>query len=51
MLAEASGPYSTYLRGDPHDEGYIMAALPPTVANGRVYAATFSGQIMVYGLK
>ena len=35
MLAEASGPYSTYLRGDPHDEGYIMAALPPTVANGR----------------
>ncbi|TKY86732.1 hypothetical protein EX895_004372 [Sporisorium graminicola] len=35
MLADGNGPYSTYLRGDPHDEGYIMAALPPTVANGR----------------
>ncbi|CDW98065.1 hypothetical protein [Sporisorium scitamineum] len=35
MLADGNGPYSTYLRGDPHDEGYIMAALPPTGANGR----------------
>ncbi|SPO23052.1 uncharacterized protein UTRI_01730 [Ustilago trichophora] len=35
MLADGNGPYSTYLRGDPHDEGYIMAALPPTVASGR----------------
>jgi hypothetical protein len=24
---------------------------PPTVANGKVYAATFSGKLMVYGLK
>jgi hypothetical protein len=24
---------------------------PPTVANGKVYAATFSGNVMVYGLK
>lgn len=35
MLADANGPYSTYLRGDPHDEGYIMAALPPSAVNGR----------------
>ncbi|SJX61663.1 uncharacterized protein SRS1_12647 [Sporisorium reilianum f. sp. reilianum] len=35
MLADGNGPYSTYLRGDPHDEGFIMAALPPTGANGR----------------
>ena len=35
MLADGNGPYSTYLRGDPHDEGYIMAALPPAVASGR----------------
>jgi outer membrane protein assembly factor BamB len=24
---------------------------PPTVANGKVYAATFSGKLVVYGLK
>jgi outer membrane protein assembly factor BamB len=24
---------------------------PPTVANGKVYAATFTGKLMVYGLK
>ncbi|GAC96401.1 integral membrane protein [Pseudozyma hubeiensis SY62] len=35
MLADGNGPYSTYLRGDPHDEGFIMAALPSTVASGR----------------
>lgn len=35
MLADGNSPYSTYLRGDPHDEGYIMAALPPTIASGR----------------
>ncbi|KAI3493256.1 hypothetical protein L1887_42097 [Cichorium endivia] len=35
MLADTNSPYSTYLRGDPHDEGYIMAALPPTVASAR----------------
>lgn len=36
MLDNGNSPYSTYLRGDPHDEGYIMAALPPSVvANGR----------------
>ncbi|KAJ1028715.1 hypothetical protein NDA16_001881 [Ustilago loliicola] len=36
MLDNGNSPYSTYLRGDPHDDGYIMAALPPSVvANGR----------------
>lgn len=36
MLADGgNGLYSTYLRGDPHEEGYIMAALPSTVASGR----------------
>ncbi|KAJ9478360.1 Integral membrane protein [Pseudozyma hubeiensis] len=35
MLADGNGPYSTYLRGDPHDEGFIMAALPSTAASGR----------------
>ncbi|KAJ1585080.1 hypothetical protein NDA12_007065 [Ustilago hordei] len=36
MLDNGNSPYSTYLRGDPHDEGYIMAALPPSVvANSR----------------
>ncbi|EST07550.1 TRP-like family [Kalmanozyma brasiliensis GHG001] len=35
MLADGNSPYSTYLRGDPHDEGFIMAALPPAPGNGR----------------
>ncbi|PWN51458.1 hypothetical protein IE53DRAFT_386168 [Violaceomyces palustris] len=29
-----NGPYSAYFRGDPNDEGFIMAALPPTAPPG-----------------
>lgn len=36
---------------DATDFGTYAKFSPPTVANGKVYAATFSGQIMVYGLK
>ncbi|KAN0063270.1 hypothetical protein ACQY0O_004434 [Thecaphora frezii] len=32
-LNDSNSPYSTYLRGDPHDDGIIMAAMPPHVAN------------------
>ncbi|SNX83321.1 uncharacterized protein MEPE_02028 [Melanopsichium pennsylvanicum] len=35
MLVDGNSPYSTYLRGDPHEEGFIMAALPSTAGNGR----------------
>lgn len=30
--------------------GYFAKFVPPTVANGKVYLATFSGQLNVYGL-
>jgi outer membrane protein assembly factor BamB len=36
---------------DAQDFGTYAKFSPPTVANGKVYVATFSGQIMVYGLK
>jgi outer membrane protein assembly factor BamB len=36
---------------DPTDFGTYAKFSPPTVANGKVYAATFSGTIMVYGPK
>jgi len=36
----------------PDDElGNFPKFTPPTIANGRVYAATFSGKLMVYGLR
>jgi hypothetical protein len=33
------------------DLGNFAKFSPPTVANGKVYAATFSGKLMVYGVK
>ena len=35
---------------DRDDVGLFAKFTPPTVANGRVYLATFSGQLRVYGL-
>ena len=32
------------------DSGMFAKFCPPTVVNGKVYAATFSGQLHVYGL-
>jgi hypothetical protein len=36
---------------DSSDFGTYAKFSPPTVANGKVYAATFSDKVMVYGLK
>ena len=33
------------------DVGNFAKFSPPTVANGKVYLATFSGKLQVYGLK
>ncbi|HLZ15833.1 MAG TPA: hypothetical protein VKQ08_02290, partial [Cyclobacteriaceae bacterium] len=33
------------------EPGYFAKFSAPTIANGHVYLATFSGQVIVYGLK
>jgi hypothetical protein len=39
------------LQNPADDVGKFAKFSPPTVANGKVYLATFSGKLLVYGLK
>ena len=41
--------WSSYC-ADPYDDFYFAKYVPPTVANGYVYLATFSGYVAVYGV-
>ncbi len=42
--------WSSKMNADRDDSGMFAKFCPPTVVNGKVYAATFSGKLNVYGL-
>jgi hypothetical protein len=43
--------WNSDLNGDPDKLGYFAKFATPTIASGKVYVPTFSGQLVVYGLR